>query len=102
MLKPLDLSPEQRAESLKKAAAARSARRSLLDEIRAGRMDLGDLFAREDEVFLAIPIRTLLLALPGVGVKSADDFLAEARIDRGRRVRGLGNRQRQALLDWVS
>jgi hypothetical protein len=64
------LTPEQRAEALKKAAAARTARKELRDAI-----------ARGDETIPAVLSR------------------AKTGIDASRRAAGLGDRQRQALLD---
>jgi guanylate kinase len=43
-------------------------------------------------------VRTLLLALPGIGPKRADAMLAEAGIDPARTVRQMGTKQRGALL----
>jgi transposase len=97
----LILTDEQRRESLEKARAARAARSELLTEIRSGAVTLDDLLARIAEpVVGALPVRTLLIALPGVGTTGADNFLAEAGISDRRRLRGLGSRQRQALSDW--
>ena len=44
------LTPEQRAEALAKAAAARHARAALRDDIKAGNVTLAEVFEMDDDV----------------------------------------------------
>lgn len=44
-------------------------------------------------------VHTVLTTLPGVGKATADRALAEAGVAEGRRVKGLGDRQRKALAE---
>ena len=90
------LSEEERTAALAKAIAAREARRQALDEVRAGTLDaeasLDDPRLRSCKVF------AWLRAFPGIGTARADAIMRKARIKPSRRVRGLGARQRVAVL----
>jgi len=102
LLMPLPtLTPEQRSQALAKAAAARTARKHLLDEVKAGKLSLADVLesADSDGLVQKTKILALVKALPGVGVVRAAQLLENARVDPARRVGGLGARQRQALID---
>ena len=87
------LTPEQRAEALEKAAAARSQRARIKSELKSGELKLSEFFAasESDEVLGKMKVRALLVSLPRVGTTTAD---AESR-----RVRGLGANQRAALVE---
>ena len=78
-----DLTPEQRAANLAKAAAARHARAELLETCRR------------------LPVRSLLKALPGLGNAKVAKIMEELGIPEKRRVAGLGARQREALAEAV-
>jgi hypothetical protein len=95
------LTPEQRSEALAKAAAARTARKQLLDEVKAGKLSLADVLGRadSDELVKKTKILAIVKALPGVGVVRAAQLLENTHVDPARRVGGLGARQRQALID---
>ena len=95
------LTPEQRRQALGKAAAARTARKHLLDEVKAGKLSLAHVLesAERDGLVQKTKILALVKALPGVGVVRAAQLLENARVDPTRRVGGLGTRQRQALID---
>ncbi len=95
------LTPEQRRQALAKAAAARTARKHLLDEVKARKLSLADVLesAERDGLMQKTKILALVKALPGVGVVRAAQLLKNARVDPARRVGGLGTRQRQTLID---
>ena len=88
------LTPEQRQEALKKAAAARTARKELRDAIPSvlGR-------AKSDAVVGKTKVADLLKSLPGYGPAKVTALLEQTGIDASRRAAGLGDRQKQALLD---
>ena len=90
------LTPEQRAEALEKAAAARSQRARIKSELKSGELKLSEFFAASetDEVLGKMKVRALLVSLPRVGTTTADVHIAESR-----RVRGLGANQRAALVE---
>lgn len=91
------LTPEQREQALAKARAARIARSAALGKLKNGTLTLADYLASEDEVLKKTKVRSVLLALRGVGPAKADAILSDVGIDPKRRVSGLGSNQRQAL-----
>ena len=95
------LTPEQRAEALEKAAAARSQRARIKSELKSGELKLSDFFTASDtdEVLGKMKVRALLVSLPRVGTTTADAILADVHIAESRRVRGLGANQRAALVE---
>lgn len=56
----------------------------------------------DDPAIGALQVRWLLLALPGIGQGRAAEVMTELDISPGRRLRGLGVRQRAALLSWLT
>ncbi len=97
------LSPEQRAGALASAAAARTTRARIRTELKSGRLSLAELLERAgaDQQLAAMRVTSLLAALPGYGKVRATALLTELRIAESRRVRGLGLRQRAALLQRI-
>ena len=95
------LTPEQRAAALEKAAAARKVRADVKAGLKAGTTDIGGILAKgaDDDLFGKIRVVSLLEAMPGVGKVRAAQIMERIGIAEGRRVRGLGDRQRQALED---
>jgi len=98
---PPSLSPEQRQAALDKAAAARRQRAELKEKLKMGSVSLPELLdqADRDEVVAKLKVVTVLESLPGVGKVKARRLMDELEISESRRVRGLGAKQRQALLD---
>jgi transposase len=98
------LTPEQRAEALQKAQEARSARKQLLDQVKAGELTLAQVLAKgkDDPVVAKTKVSALVQAVPGCGVVRAAAVLAEAKVAEGRRVGGLGAKQHDALLSALS
>ena len=95
-----ELTPEQRAAALEKAAAARRARAELKDRLKKGETDLKTVLknAETDEIIGKMKVSALLEALPKVGKVKAQEIMTELEIAPTRRLRGLGDRQRRALL----
>ncbi len=95
------LSPEQRAAALEKAAAARKARAELKDQLKRGDATLTDVLGRADadEVVGKLKVSAVLEALPGIGKVRAAQIMERLRIAESRRLRGLGEHQRRALLE---
>jgi len=98
------LSTTQRAQALAKAAAARTARKQLLDEVKAGKTGLAEVLARADtdELVKKTKVLAVVKALPEVGRVRAGQLLEQAQIVDTRRVGGLGVRQREALISAAS
>ncbi len=98
---PPSLSPEQRQAALYKAAAARRQRAELKEKLKMGDVSLPELLdqADRDEVVAKLKVVTVLESLPGVGKVKARRLMEDLEISESRRVRGLGAKQRLALLE---
>ncbi len=97
---PPTLSPEQRQAALAKAAIARRERAELKEKLKAGAISLPELFAQVEvtEVVAKMKVLSVLESLPGVGKVKARRLLEKYEISDSRRLRGLGSKQRGALL----
>lgn len=96
-----ELTPEQRAAALEKAATARRARAELKEHLKKDETDLKTVLkdAETDEIIGKMKVSALLEALPKVGKVKAQEIMTELEIAPTRRLRGLGDRQRRALLE---
>ncbi|WP_086823473.1 integration host factor, actinobacterial type [Allokutzneria sp. NRRL B-24872] len=94
------LTEEQRAAALEKAAAARRVRAELKERLKRGGTNLKEVLAKaeSDEILGKMKVSALLEALPGVGKVRAAQIMERLEIANSRRLRGLGDRQRKALL----
>jgi signal recognition particle GTPase len=101
MSQPPQLTPEQRRAALDKAAKARQKRAEVKEQLKAGRLTLAELFAQgdADEMVGKLKVVSMLESLPGVGKVRARRLMEELEISESRRLRGLGDNQRQRLLD---
>lgn len=104
MPQPPRMTEEQRRAALEKAAQARKARAEIKELLRTGSVDLPELLRRadSDDVLAGMKVFAALAALPGLGKVKAGRLMEEHGIAGNRRIRGLGARQRQALLDALS
>lgn len=100
MAQPPQLTPEQRANALEKAAAARRARAELKERLKLGSVTLAEVLtqAESDELVGKTKVLAVLESLPGVGKVKARRTMDEIGIADTRRLRGLGTQQREALL----
>ncbi len=94
------LSPEQRAAALAKAAEVRKARAELKEKLKKGELTLAELLdkAEQDDVVGKLKVSSVLQALPGIGKVKAVQTMEKLKIAESRRLRGLGEQQRKALL----
>lgn len=100
MAQPPQLTPEQRAAALEKAAAARRARAELKERLKMGSVTLAEVLEQgeNDDLVGKTKVLAVLESLPGVGKVKARRTMEEIGIAETRRVRGLGSQQREALL----
>lgn len=98
--RPPELSEEARRAALVKAAAVRRQRAEIKEQLKAGDTTLTDLLERaaDDDVVGKMKVLAVLESLPGVGKVKARRAMAEISIAESRRLRGLGDQQREALL----
>jgi signal recognition particle GTPase len=101
MSQPPQLTPEQRRAALDKAAKARQKRAEVKEQLKTGNLTLADLFAQgdADEMVGKLKVVSMLESMPGVGKVRARRLMEELDISESRRLRGLGDNQRQRLLD---
>ena len=94
------LNEEQRRQALAKAAEARKKRAELKGELKSGKRSLTDVLnSQGNETVGKMKVSTVLESLPGVGKVRARKLMERLDISTSRRVRGLGAKQRTALLD---
>lgn len=99
MALPPQLTDEQRRDALVKAAEARRKRAAIKDDLRAGRTNLASLIDRAGDEFVGkLKVSSVLEALPGVGKIRSGKIMERLEISPSRRIRGLGNKQKEALL----
>ncbi len=101
MATPPQLTPEQRANALAKAAEARAARAELKNQLKMGSVSLAEALESTDSTVGKLKVVALLESLPGVGKVKARKIIEEIGIADNRRVQGLGAQQKQALLDQL-
>lgn len=96
-----NLTPEQRADALAKAAAARRERAEIKNRLKYSQGSLREVIeaGHENEVVGKMKVSALLESLPGVGPVTARQIMDEVGIAHTRRVRGLGVKQISALLE---
>ncbi len=94
-----ELTPEQRAAALEKAAEARKARAELKNKLKNGGTTLSAVLAdgQTNDIVGKMKVSAVLEALPGVGKVKAAQTMEELGISDTRRVRGLGSNQVSAL-----
>ncbi len=98
------LTPEQRAAALEKAALARKARAELKVKLKSSGTRLDDVLADgvDNEIIGKMKVVAVLEAMPGVGKIRAQRIMQRLEISPSRRVRGLGAKQRKALVEEFS
>jgi hypothetical protein len=98
------LTLEQRQEALRKAMAARTARKQLFEAIAAGDQTIPAVLdqAKTDLIIGRTRVADLLKSLPGFGPVKVAAVLKQAGIVPSRRAAGLGDHQRQALCNALT
>jgi len=96
-----DLTPAERQAARQKALDARTTRAKIKNQFADGTLSLSDVFERADEDEAVARMRTidLLTALKGIGEIRAQSIMEQCDISLNRRLRGLGHRQRNALIE---
>lgn len=95
-----DLDPSRREEALAKAKAARQLRAEVKQMLKSGEVRLDELLARSGDVeaLAKMRVQEVLEAMPAHGKVKARRIMDRVGIAPTRRLRGLGERQRDALL----
>ncbi|MEI8238571.1 MAG: integration host factor, actinobacterial type [Actinomycetota bacterium] len=101
MATPPQLTPEQRANALAKAAEARAARAELKNQLKIGSVTIAEALASTSSTVGKLKVVSLLESLPGVGKVKARKLMEEIGIADNRRVQGLGAQQKASLLEHL-
>lgn len=96
-----ELTPQQRAAALEKAAEARRIRADIKNRLKGGEVALSDVIKKggTEEAIGKLKVVSLLESLPGVGKVKARAIMTEVGIAESRRIRGLGPHQSAALVE---
>jgi hypothetical protein len=99
-VQPPPMSDEQRAAALERAAQARRVRAEVKELLKSGSLDFDGLLQRadEDDLIGGIKVAAVLSSMPGTGKVKAKRLMEQLGIADNRRLRGLGDNQRAALL----
>jgi len=93
------LTPEQRQQALEKAAEACRKRAELKAQLKSGNLSLSTVLGKEDNDTVGkMKVSAVLESMPGVGKVRARKIMEKLDISASRRVRGLGSKQKDALL----
>lgn len=97
---PPQLSDEARRAALARAGEVRAQRAELKHQLKLGSVTFAELVERADadDVVGKMKVLAVLESLPGVGKVKARRTMEEVGIAESRRMRGLGDHQRAALL----
>lgn len=90
-----NLSSEERAHALELAIQARRRYAALKARVKSGELTFTDAMDEEDAKH--IEVVSLLKCVPGIGASKAEAIRRLVKIPLGRRVSGLGIRQREEL-----
>lgn len=95
-----ELDPEQRRAALEKAKEARRIRAELKQMLKSGEVTLRQVIDRAEtaDALAKMRVSELIRAMPSYGKVRTRRLMEELDIASSRRLRGLGVRQRQALL----
>ncbi len=93
------LTAEKKLQALEKAQKVRRQRAEIREKLKAGKMTLEDVLSQvDDDVVGRMRVSYLLQSLPQIGKVTSRRIMEEIGIHENRRVRGLGQRQIEALL----
>lgn len=92
---------EARNAALVKAGAARRERAEMKQLLQTGTLTLAEVFDRADnnDIIAGTKVAAVINSIPGVGKVKTIRTLEDLGIADNRRIRGLGSRQKAALLD---
>jgi hypothetical protein len=94
------LSMEEKKKALKKAQEVRSQRAKIRQNLKCGKTTVRELLsAVNDDVIAKMRVVYLLESLPRIGKVKTKKIMSDIGIDETRRIQGLGNRQKQALIE---
>lgn len=101
---PPKMTQAQREAALAKAAEVRRLRAETKELLKMGSISFPELLekADSDDRYAGMKIASVLPSLPGMGKVKAKRLMEELEIADNRRLRGLGDRQREKLLERLA
>lgn len=96
---PPSLTGEERQKALERALLIRRERAAIKERLNSGELSVRDVLDMEGEAAERMPTRHLISSLPGYGNAKADKVMREIGIASNRRLKGLGKKQRVALIE---
>lgn len=92
---------EQRAAALARAAEARRVRAEVKELLKTGSLTFGEVLERAetDDLIAGTKVHAIIVSLPHMGKVSTKRLMEEIGIADNRKLRGLGAKQRAALLE---
>jgi len=99
-MQPPQLTDEQRKAALAKAAEARRVRAEVKELLKTGSLRLSELVERAetDNILAGLKVERVIASMPGTGKIKAKRMMETLGIADNRRLRGLGDKQKEALL----
>ena len=99
-MQPPQLTDEQRKAALAKAAEARRVRAEVKELLKTGSLRLSELVRRAetDDLLAGLKVERVIASMPGTGKIKAKRMMETLGIADNRRLRGLGDKQKEALL----
>ncbi len=94
------LTEAERKAALEKAKEARIKRAEVREKLKSGKLTLKQVLKMKDDPIIGrMKVSTLIETLPGYGKAKSEKIMNELQIAESRRLRGLGDRQKAALLE---
>ena len=94
------LSLDEKKKALKKAQEIRSKRAKIRRNLKSGKTTIHEVLANiNDDVVAKMRVAYLLESLPRIGKVRTRKIMTDIGINETRRIQGLGNRQKQELLE---
>lgn len=97
-----NLTTEQHREYLEKASKVRRERAIVRNDLKSGLMTFGQVLKLADADCQAVSnmrVKQVINSMPGYGHAKTQQLMRALQIADGRRIKGLGVRQRAALLE---
>ncbi len=93
------LTTQQRIDAAARATAARRVRADIRAKVKAGDLRVSDIIelSATNEAVAKLKVTSMLEAIPGVGKAKAANIMDRHAIAASRRIRGLGQHQRESL-----
>lgn len=97
-----ELTSDQRDAALRKAIEARRERAAAKEAIKSGSVSPAEIIKAPEGPYSKMRLFEFLTACPGIGPATARKIIVALGVGEGRRLRGLGPRQRSMLAEAVT